>query len=89
MEDEAHYKIFNAARERAKTSFFAILRPRLKAQNPLMYGSGNRAKLDHDLLVLQRALNNKVPDWNESEDWRLPLVIKEFENTTLKTFMST
>lgn len=88
-EEETHYKTYVSARERAKSSFFAILRPRLKAQNPLKYGSGNRLRLDHDLLVLQRALNNKVPEWNESEDWRLPMVIEQFENSTVKTYMNT
>jgi len=86
-EEETHFKTFISARERAKTSFFAVLRPRLKAQNPLKYGSGNRLRLDHDLLVLQRALNNKVPEWDENEDWRLPLAIEQFQNSNVKTHM--
>ena len=67
-EEEANIKILASARERAKTSFFGLMQPRLKGQNLLKYGSGKRTHLDPDLLILQRALNNKVPDWGESEE---------------------
>ena len=76
-----------SARERAKTSFFAVMRPRLKAQNLLKYGIGKRMQLDRHLLILQRALNNKVPDWPESQDWKLPLIIDQFQNSQLKAVM--
>ena len=33
QEEETHFKSFTAAHERAKSSFFFIMRPRLKAQN--------------------------------------------------------
>jgi len=56
LEENTHLQSFTAARERAGSSFFAIMRPRLKAQNLLKYASGNRARLDRDLLILQRAL---------------------------------
>lgn len=81
-EEEAHLKNFMAARERAGSSFFAIMRPRLKAQDVIKYGSGNRVRLDRDLLVLHRALKN-VPDWEKTEDWRLPIIIKEYENSKI------
>lgn len=29
---------------------------------------GKEMQLDRDLLIFQRALNNKVPDWPEGED---------------------
>ena len=44
-------------------------------------------QLDRDLLILQRALNNKVPDWPESQDWKFPLVIDPFQNSQLKALM--
>ena len=54
QEEETHLKSFTAARERAKSSFFCVMRPRLKAQNQIKYG--NRSRLDRDLIILQRAL---------------------------------
>ena len=83
-EEEENIKRLASARERAKTSFFAVMRPRLKAQNLLKYGTGKRMQLDRDLLILQRRLNNKVPDWPESQDWKLPLIIDQFQNSQLK-----
>ena len=85
-EEEANIKSLASAHERAKTSFFGLMRPRLKAQNLLKYGSGKRIQLDRDLLILQRALN-KVPDWGESEDWKLPLIIDQFQNSQLHAMM--
>ena len=78
IEEEENTKRLASARERAKTSFFAVMRPRLKAQNLLKYGTRKRIQLDRDLLILQRALNNKVPDWPESQNWKLPLTIDQF-----------
>lgn len=69
--------VFNASRQRAKSSFFAIMRPRLRKQNPAKYLE--RAALDRDLMVLQRALKNKVP-LDELDDWRLPSVIEEYKH---------
>ncbi|XP_068686090.1 uncharacterized protein [Montipora foliosa] len=68
---EANIKGLSNARERAKSSFFAIMRPRLRAQNLIKYASGKRLQLDRDLLALQRALNNRVPEWGVEEDWQL------------------
>ena len=86
-EEEENIKRLASARERAKTSFFAVMRPRLKAQNLLKNGTGKRMQLDRDLLILQRALNNKVPDWLGSQDWKLPLVVDQFRNSQLKAMM--
>lgn len=69
--------VFNASRQRAKSSFFAIMRPRLRKQNPAKYLE--RSALDRDLMILQRALKNKVP-LDESNDWRLPNVIEEYKH---------
>jgi len=51
--------VFAASRQRAKSSFFAIMRPRLRKQNPAKYV--DRSALDRDLMILQQALKNKVP----------------------------
>ena len=48
QEEEAHRKVFTAARERAKSSFFYVMRPRLKKQNQVKYS--NRSRLDRDLI---------------------------------------
>lgn len=48
---------FVSARNRAASNFFAIMRPRLKNQNPAKYVA-DRAALDRDLLILKHALNN-------------------------------
>jgi len=41
-QEEENIKSLASARERAKTSFFAVMRPRLMAQNLLKYGTGKR-----------------------------------------------
>lgn len=58
--------------QRSRGNFFSIMRPRLKALNPIKYI--NRQELDKDLLYLRRALENKVPP--ESEDWRLLQILE-------------
>ena len=58
-------EVFNASSQRAKSSFFAIMRPRLRKQNPAKYFE--RSALDRDLMILQQALKNKVP-LDESND---------------------
>ena len=68
--------VFAASRERAKSSFFAVMRPRLRTQNPAKYV--DRSALDRDLMVLQRALNNKVP-LDEGLDWTLPNIIEQYK----------
>ena len=52
QEEEAHLKSFTPTREQAKSLFFFIMRPRLKAQNQVKYA--NRGFLDRDLMILQR-----------------------------------
>ena len=86
-EEEENIKRLASARKRAKTSFFAVIRPRLRAQHLLNYSTGKRMQLDRDPLILQRALNNKVPNWPESQDWKLPLIIDQFQNSQLKAMI--
>ena len=85
QEEEAHLKGFTAARERAKSLFFCVIRPRLKKQNQVKYS--NRSRLDRDLIILQRAIK-KVPDWSEEEDWRLPLIIEQYENSNVNIYLN-
>lgn len=85
IEEESNFKKFTAARERRKFSFFAVMRPRLKAQNMFKYSTGNRNIVDRDLLILQRALK-KVPDWDESEDWRLLQIIEQYEKSNVDIY---
>lgn len=71
-------EVFLASRQRVKSSFFSVMRPRLKKQNLPKYV--DRYALDKDLLILQRALSNQVP-LNEDLDWRLPSIIEEYTRT--------
>lgn len=71
-------EIFSSARQRAASSFFAVMRPRLRKQNQIKYI--DRSALDKDLLVLKKALGNKIP-LNESTDWELPHIIERFKHT--------
>ena len=71
-------EIFSSARQRAASSFFAVMRPRLCKQNQIKYI--DRLALDNDLLVLKKALGNKIP-LNESRDWELPHIIEHFKHT--------
>ena len=44
-------EVFNASRQRVKSSFFAIMRPTLRKQNPAKYLE--RSALNRDLMILQ------------------------------------
>ena len=77
LKAKSDYDVFSASHQRAKSSFFAIMRPRLRKQNPAKYL--DRSSLDRDLMILQRALRNKVP-LEENYDWRLPSVIEEYKH---------
>ena len=84
QEEETHLKGFTAARERAKSSCFFVMRPRLKAQNQVKYA--NRSRLDRDLMILQRVLK-KVPDWCEDEDCKLPMIIDQYQNSNVNIYL--
>ena len=77
--------VFLAARQRAKSSFFAVMRPRLKCQNSAKYL--DRGALDRDLMVLQRALQNKVPV-DEGLDWRLPGIIEKYKRGNVNVHLN-
>ena len=32
--------------------------------------------LDRDLLILEKVLNGKIPEFDTSEDWQLPILIE-------------
>lgn len=68
-------EIFVASRQRAHSSFFHVMRPRLKRQNQPKYL--DRHALDRDLQILQRALSNQIPP-NEEMDWQLPFLIEQY-----------
>lgn len=51
----------------------------------MKYAGTDRLLLDHDLLTLKKALNNKVPV-NEYDDWQLPLIIEQFSRRNITPF---
>ena len=81
QEEETHLTLNP---KRAKSSFFFVMRPRLKAQNQVKYA--NRSRLDRDLMILQRALK-KVPDWCEDKDWKLSMIIDQYENSNVNIYL--
>ena len=44
----------------------------------------DRVSLDRDLLILEKALNGKMPEFDASEDWQLPIVIEQYRNRNVK-----
>ena len=77
------FDIFKAARERAASSFFAVMRPRLRKQNPIKYV--DRGALDKDLMILKKALGNKIP-LDERMDWELPYIIERCKRSNVDIF---
>ena len=47
---------------KASTSIFAVMRSRLKVRNLIKYS--DRISLDRDLLILEKALNGKIPEFD-------------------------
>jgi len=76
---KSEHDVFAASGQRAKSSFFAIMRPRLSKQSPANDKYIDCSVLDRDLMILQRALKRKVP-LEETHDWRLPNVIEEYKH---------
>ena len=74
---KSDHDVFATSRQRAKSSFFAIMRPRLRKQNPAKYV--DRSALERDLMILQRALKKKDP-LEETYDWRLANAIEEYKH---------
>jgi len=82
---ESKLKSFSESRTKASTSFFAVMRPRLKVRNLIKYS--DRVHLDRDLLILEKALHGKVPDFDASEDWQLPLMIEQYRNRNIDAYL--
>ena len=83
---ESKLKAFCESRMKASTSFFAVMRPRLKVRNLIRYS--DRVSLDRDLLILEKALNGKIPDFDTSEDWQLPILIEQYRNRNVDVYLS-
>lgn len=78
---ESKLKAFCESCKKASTSFFAVMRPRQKVRNLIKYS--DRVSLDRDLLILEKALNGKIPEFDTSEDWQLPVLIEQYRNRNL------
>ena len=83
---ESKLKAFCESRTRASTSFFAVMRPRLKVRNLVKYS--DRVSLDRDLLILEKALNGKIPEFNVTEDWQLPVLIEQYRNRNVDMYLN-
>ena len=59
------------------------MRPRLRKRNPMKYAGTDHLILDHDLMTLKKALNNKILV-SEETDWQLPLIIQEFARRNIQ-----
>ena len=74
------------SRKKASTSFFAVMYPRLKARNLIKYS--DRVSLDRDLLILEKALNGKIPEFDMSEDWHLPILIEQYRKRNVDVYLN-
>ena len=83
---ESKLKAFCESRTKASTSFFAVMRPRLKVRNLIKYS--DRVSLDRDLLILEKALNGKIPEFDASEDWQLPVLIEQYRNRNVDVYLN-
>ena len=48
-----------------------------------------QVQLDRDLLILEKALNGKAPDFDPSEDWKLPILIEQYKNRNVNMYTPT
>ena len=62
------------------------MHPRLKARNLIKYS--DRVSLDRDLLILEKALTGKVPEFDMSEDWQLPVLIEQYRNRNVDVYLN-
>ena len=83
---ESKLKAFCQSRKKASTSFFAVMCPRLKVCNLIKYS--DRVSLDQDLLILEKALNGKIPEFHTSEDWQLPVLIEQYQNRNVDVYLN-
>ena len=54
------------------------MRPRLQVGKLIRFS--DRVSLDRDLLILEKALNGKIPEFDVSEDWQLPVLVEQYLN---------
>ena len=80
---KSDFDVFKAARERAASSFFGVMRPRLKRQNHIKYV--DRSALDKELMILKKALGNKIP-LSEASDWELPYIVERCKRANVDIF---
>ena len=71
---------------KASTAFFAVMRPRLKGRNLIKYSDS--VSLDRDLLILEKARKGKIPEFDASEDWRLPILIEQYRNRNVDIYLN-
>jgi len=71
---------------KASTLFFAVMHPRLKVLNLSKYS--DCVSLDRDLLILEKALNEKIPEFEASEDWQLPILIEQYRNRNVDVYLN-
>ena len=83
---ESKLKGFCESHAKASTSFFAVMRPRVKVRN--LIKESDRISLDRDLLILQKGLNGKVPEFDASEDCQLPILIEQYRNGSVDTYFN-
>ena len=48
----------------------------------------DHVSLDRDLLILEKALNGKIPEFNVSEDWQLPVLIEQYRNRNVDMYLN-
>ena len=83
---ESKLKAFCESHAKVSTSFFAVMRPRVKVRN--LIKESDRISLDRDLRILQKGLNGKVPEFDASEDWQLPILIEQYRNGSVDTYFN-
>lgn len=63
-----------------------VMRPRLKVRNLIKYS--DHVSLDRDLLILEKALNGKIPEFDASEGWQLPVLIEQYRNRNVDVYLN-
>ena len=76
---KSEFDVFKAEKE-PQTAFFSVTQPRLRKQNYIKYV--DRSALDKDLLILKKALANKIPS-NEDADWGLLYIIERYKRANV------
>ena len=84
------WKHFASPTGRRQLRFFQICshasQTESKVRNLIKYS--DRVSLDRDLLTLEKALNGKVPGFDTSEDWQLPVLIEQYRNRNVDVYLN-